>query len=75
MLESLRQKKINRLDLKLTFGFFMAHVFFLILFSGFIAFSPDEKGYVNTFATIYSLDREIATKGQSGWINTPTFFL
>ena len=61
--------------MNLTFGFFMAHIVFLILISDFIAFSPDEKGYVDTFTKIYSLDREVFTKGQSGWINTPTFFL
>ena len=50
MLEFLRQKKLNRLDMNLTFGFFMAHIVFLILISDFVAFSPDEThlaaGYV-----------------------------
>ena len=75
MLRFLQQKKIKRLDINLILGFFIAHIVLLIFMSDFVAFSPDEKGYVNSFTKIYSLDREIATKGQSGWINTPTFFL
>jgi hypothetical protein len=75
MLGSLRLKKIKRLDINLILGFFIAHIVFLIFISDFVAFSPDEKGYIGSFTKIYSIDADSTTKGQSGWINTPTFFL
>ena len=75
MMAFLRRGKIKSLDLNLTIGFFIAHLSLVIFISDFVAFSPDEKAYVDTFRKIYSLDPEAATKGQSGWINTPTIFL
>ena len=49
MMAFLRRGKIKSLDLNLTIGFFIAHLSLVIFISDFVAFSPDEKAYVDTF--------------------------
>jgi len=55
--------------------FFTTHLLFASILGRLYALAPDERGYLSTFNSVYTLPIGTSAQSGSGWITAPTVFL
>ena len=55
--------------------FFTTHLLFASILGRLYALAPDERGYLYTFNSVYTLPIGTSAQSGSGWITAPTVFL